>query len=54
MPIGKIRCAYCSYVANHPIDMENHREDEHEDIIESILDRENERDSIRRHKENNY
>ncbi len=51
--IGSIKCAYCDFVANHPIQMDNHREDVHEDEIEKIKDREIERSIIRRHKENN-
>jgi hypothetical protein len=53
MPIGRIRCAYCSFEAVHPTEMEYHREDEHGDEIEKNSGVEIERNSLRRHKKNN-
>lgn len=54
MPIGQIRCAYCSFTAIHPTQMEEHREEVHDNEIERFKERENERDSLRRYKENRY
>lgn len=54
MTIGTIQCAYCDFIATHPTEMEEHRDDVHGDDIEAFKDKENERYTLRRHKANNY
>ena len=54
MPIGQIKCAYCDFIANHPAEMEEHRDEVHDSEIDRFLEKEHERDSIRRYKKNNH
>lgn len=54
MPIGRIRCAYCMFEAESPEQMDDHREDRHEKVIDAFKENEIERNRLRRYKESNF